>query len=288
MLFPTSFIVKTNAVKLIELAYENRDIATVKSEYQTLVRNGELTSADRTKLVPILADSGINDLDLDNSFLTYTSTATELNAQMGSYIVSKATQTSAEIKFLESLLVDVPNKIYSDVIGNWYMKNGNKAVADRYLTGDKRGISGDSTSAVTPVLEASIKDIQEQNYTSFKKLYDEGERNYRNQMYGDALTTLKAANDINRNYTETAKLLFYIAESARHTGDYNLAMTNYRAALNVETANDRKAEIYYNMGVTAHLSGDVASCRNYMNYVRQQYPSSSWSTKSALYLSELN
>ena len=70
--------------------------------------------------------------------------------------------------------------------------------------------------------------------------------------------------------------------------NYQKAIDNYKKALNIEKSDDKKAEIYYNMGIAYDKFGNKEESRNYFTFVRQKFPKSSWSTKSSIYLLKLN
>ena len=75
-----------------------------------------------------------------------------------------------------------------------------------------------------------------------------------------------------------------MGESHFRTENYAEAVKDFKNSLNLEKNDEKKAEIYYNIGIAYDKLGDKEQAVNYLTYVRQNYKNSSWSVKSSLYL----
>ena len=73
-------------------------------------------------------------------------------------------------------------------------------------------------------------------------------------------------------------------QSYFRTENYSEAVNDYKNSLNLEKNDEKKAEIYYNIGMAYNKLGDNEQAVNYLTYVRQNYKNSPWSVKSSLYL----
>jgi len=286
--FPDNSRAKTASLMLMEVAGANRDTRTVKNEYDFIQKNSSFTAQDRVVVASALANARVNDVNLDRVLTTYSFTEKDTNTEIANLILSKNVAERHEIEFLQRVFHDVPDRNLSNYIGNWYVKNGNPALGNQYLTGNLSGVSSGELASLTPGTTDPLRQVAEQNYASFRENFQNGESNLRSGNYARARELFQAALALNRNYDESGRLHFYIGQTNYNTGNYSAALESYRTAANVEKTADRQAEIYYNMGLASHELGNTTDTRNYLTYVTQRFPSSEWSQRSINYLATLN
>lgn len=293
--FPDSFRDKEISFMLMELASKDGNTRIVKEEIEFLKKYKMLDEHDKLNILDSLALSG-NNTPFDSVLLEYKSENTILNEALKKAIMAKTTLNREEIEFLEKEFKDNPDKETAEFIGNWYLRNGDVNKGNQYINGTIDGISPEilggifgniGTGAEEGLIDPAAT-LENQNYTQFRTFLKDGEKSYNSGNYVEALVYLQRAAEINKDYVESKDLYYYIGESSRLTESYQKAVDNYKKALSLEKNSDKKAEIYYNMAIAYDNLGNKEEARNYFTYVRQNYPKTSWSTKSSIYLLKLN
>ncbi|MDR3258261.1 MAG: hypothetical protein LBT51_01440 [Fusobacteriaceae bacterium] len=264
IVFPNGKYIKENSMKLLELAGLQKNERYVRSEYNYIRKYSSFNSSDRVIVAKALAETKVSDVGIDNILLEYSTSEKETNANVAGILLIKPDVTKKEVEFLEKVFNDKEDVRIAKYVENWYSKN------------DPNKTSGAFTGSTT------------ENYNAFKELYVNGETSFKNGKYNEALNYFKDAVAINKNYSETNKLYFYLGQSNYNSGKYQTAVSDYKKALNVEKSFEKQAEIYYNIGIAAHKAGNIADCKNYMTYIQQNYPRTIWSQKSITYLASID
>lgn len=291
--FPDSFRDKEISFILMELASKDGNTRIVREEIDFLKKFKMLDEQDKLNILDSLTMSG-NNTPFDSVLLEYNSENSILNEALKKAIMSKTTLNKEEIEFLEKEFRDNPDKDTAVFIGNWYLRNGDISRGNQYINGSIEGVSPEILRGIfgntigEETTTNPMATLEAQNYTQFRSFLKDGENNYNNGNYVEALVYFQRALEINRDYIESKDLYFYMGESSRLTESYQRAIDNYKKALSLEKNNDKKAEIYYNMAIAYDSLGNKEEARNYLTYVRQNYPETSWSTKSSIYLLKLN
>ncbi|MGF6907374.1 tetratricopeptide repeat protein [Fusobacterium sp. PH5-44] len=286
--FPNSSRTKDSSLLLLQVAGSNKDTRTVRNEYNYIQKNSSFTANDRKVVATALQNASVTDITIDKTLTAYSTSDLDTNKKVATLILSKAYAEKHEIQFLEKVFKDVPDKSISNYVGNWYVKNGNPTLGNQYLTGNLAGGSTAALATLTPGTTDPLKQIAEKNYATFKENFNNGEKNLRNGNHSKAKEYFQAALALNKNYSETGRLYFYIGQTNYNTNNFSGALANYKIAASNEKNADRQAEIYYNMGMASHKLGNTSDCKNYLTFVTQKYPSSQWSQKSNSYLAQLN
>jgi tetratricopeptide (TPR) repeat protein len=264
IVFPNGKYTKENSMKLLELAGIQKNERYVRSEYNYIRKYSSFNSSDREIVAKALAATKVSDVGIDNILLVYSASEKEINTNVAEVLLIKPDVTKKEIEFLEKVFNDNEDVRIAKYVETWYSKND-----------PNKTPSGGFTGSTT------------ENYNAFKELYAKGEASLRSGKYNEALGYFKDALAINKNYSETNKLYFYLGQSNYSAGKYQSAVSDYKKALNVEKSFEKQAEIYYNIGVAAHKAGNVADCKNYMTYIQQNYAGTIWSQRSIAYLSSI-
>lgn len=286
--FPNSPRTKDSALLLMQVAGANKDTRTARNEYNYIQKNSSFTSNDRKVVASALQNANVTDITIDKILTTYSTSDKDTNKAVATLILSKAYAEKHEIEFLEKVFRDVPDRSISNYVGNWYVKNGNPTLGNQYLSGSLAGGTTAALATLTPGTTDPLKQIAEQNYATFKENFNNGEKSLKSGNNAQAKDYFQAALALNKNYSETSRLYFYIGQANYNTNNFSGALASYKIAATNEKNADRQAEIYYNMGMASHKLGNTTDCKNYLTFVTQKYPSSQWSQKSSTYLSQLN
>lgn len=286
--FPNSFRDKELSFILIDLASKEGDTKIIKDEIAFLQKSGTLTEFDKKQILNSLSLIKDINFDIPNDLLKYDSQSLPFNLEVGKVIMSKKDQNESEIIFLDKLYNDSnKDKGIGEIIGNWYIKNGNPQKGNQYLeqTGniltDFLGSFGIPIPTKTP---AQL--LEEQNYSQYQSYFNDGKKSFANENYVEALLYFEKALKIDKNYAEQKDIYFYIGESYFNTGDYSKAIVELKKSLNLEKNDEKKAEIYYNIGMSYEKLGDKEQARNYFTYVIQNYKNSPWGVKSNMHILE--
>lgn len=291
--FPDSFRDKEISFMVMELAGKDGNTRVVKEEIDFLKKFKILDEQDKLSILDAMSLSG-NNTPFDSVLLEYKSENTILNEALKKAIMAKTTLNKEEIEFLEKEFRDNPSRETAEFIGNWYLRNGDVSRGNQYINGTIEGISPEILGGIFGNVgaEGTVIDpaetLENKNYTQFRTFLKDGESSYNSGNYVEALIYFQRAEEVNKDYMESKDLYFHIAESCRLTENYQKAVDNYKKALSLEKNSDKKAEIYYNMAIALDNLGNKEEAKNYLTYVRQNYPKTSWSTKSSIYLLKLN
>ena len=292
--FPDSFRDKEISFMLMEVASKAGNNRIVKEELNFLKKFGNLDEHDKLSIIDALSSSGEKNIKLDSMMLEFNEENSILNETLKNIITTKSIANKDEIEFLEKYFKTTPSKELAEFIGNWYLKNGNINKGNQYINGTIEGVSPEILGGIFGIfapndgtMENAMENIENQNYTQFKNFLSNGESSYNNGNYVEALVHFQRASEINKDYEESNQLYYYIGQSSIQVENYKKAVENFKKALSLEKSNDKKAEIYYNMAIAYANLGNKEEARNYFTYVRQNYPNTSWSTKSSIYLLKL-
>ncbi|MDR1831282.1 MAG: tetratricopeptide repeat protein [Fusobacteriaceae bacterium] len=288
IIFPNGAYTKDNSMRLLEAAGASRDARTVRSEYNFLKKYSTFSGADRKMVADALYGTGVTDVAIDGVLLEYSSMDRETNEKVANVLLAKDNITRREAEFLEQVYRDTPDERIASYVGNWYLKNGDPVRGQRYVSGAMETPAGQTPGTLTPGGASPLQQLAAKNYETFQGYYTAGEQAYRSGNYASALDSFQKALSVNKNYTETARIYYYMGQCNYNTGKYQVALNNYRSALLSEKTAERQAELYYNLGLTSQKLGNISECRNYLTYIRQKFPGSSWSEKSTALLSTLN
>lgn len=279
---------------LMEVASKAGNNRIIKEELNFLKKFGNLDEHDKLSIIDALSLSGDKNIKLDSMMLEFSEENSILNETLKNIITTKSVASRDEVEFLEKYFKTNPSKELAEFIGNWYLKNGDINKGNQYINGTIEGVSPEILGGIFGIfapsdgtMENAMENIENQNYTQFKNFLSNGESSYNNGNYVEALVHFQRASEINKDYEESNQLYYYIGQSSIQVENYKKAVENFKKALSLEKSNDKKAEIYYNMAIAYANLGNKEEARNYFTYVRQNYPNTSWSTKSSIYLLKL-
>lgn len=274
---------------LIELAGKDGNAKLIKDEVDFLQKNTKLADYDKIVILNSLKKIQGSDFEITSALLEYDKQSPELNNEIVNLIVSKTTQSQNEIVFLEKYYstLPTPDENLKNLIGNWYLKNGNILKGTQYLNQSENPLNIEQqiipTSQVT-VENGSVENLEAQNYTQYLTFIKEGKNNFEKENYIEAIIYFEKALELNKDYIEQKDIYFYMGQSHFKTGNYSESVKDFKNSLNLEKNDEKKAEIYYNIGISYDKLGDKEQAVNYLTYVRQNYKNSPWSVKSSLYM----
>lgn len=286
--FPNNFRDKELSFLLIDLASKDGNIKTIRDEINFLQKNSILNEYDKKQILNSLAVIKDVNYDIPGELLKYDNQSLGLNTEVGKLIMNKKELNSNEIIFLEKLYNDSnKDKVMGEVIGNWYINNGNIEKGREYLDQSGNILSnflGSFGTLVEPKTPAQT--LEEKNYSQYKSSFNDGKKSFASENYVEALMHFEKALKMDKNYEEQKDVLFYIGECYFNTGDYSKAIIELKKSLNLEKNDEKKAEIYYNIGISYEKLGDKEQARNYFTYVIQNYKNSPWGVKSNMHILE--
>ena len=284
--FPNSFRDKELSFLLIDLASQDGNTKIIKDEIGFLQKSSTLTEYDKLQLIKSLEVMKDMDYELPTALLSFDSQSLGLNMDVVRVIMEKKNITPNEAVFLEKVYNNTDDKkAIGEVLGNWYMKNGNLLKGKEFLENSKGmefntgfgNIGGSSTQTPTMSLE-------EQNHAQYMSFFKDGKKSFENENYVEALMYFEKALSMDKGYSEQKDIYFYMGQSYFRTGDYSKAVTELKKSLNLEKNDEKKAEIYYNIGMLYEKLGDKEQAVNYFTYVIQNYKNSPWSVKSSMHI----
>lgn len=282
--FPNSFRDKELSFLLIDLASQDGNTKIIKDEMGFLQKNSTLTEYDKIQLIKSLNVMKNVDYEIPSALLNFDSQSLEFNKDVARVIMEKKNITSNEALFLEKLYKNTDDKkAIGEVLGNWYMKNGNFLKGKEYLE-NASGIEFNTSFGNIGGSSSTAQSLEEQNYAQYMKFFKDGKKSFENENYVEALMYFEKALSMNKGYNEQKDIYYYMGQSYFRTGDYSKAVKELKKSLNLEKNDEKKAEIYYNIGMLYEKLGDKEQAVNYFTYVIQNYKNSPWGVKSSMYI----
>lgn len=289
MVFPRGEKNKEISLMLMDLASKEGNSKVVNNELKFLEKQDViLTSDEKEKILSMLSIVNSQNLYLIPTLLDFDIQNENTKAQILSILSTKTDFNEHEIEYLEKYFnsLEVKDKNLQEMIGKWYMKNGNTIKGNRYLESLK---PTKITTDFLPLKKATVKENivtteVDKNYKEYLKLLNDGKNSLINENYLEASVLFEKAIALNEDYPEQKELYKLAGDSYFKLKNYENAISFYEDALKLETNTNKLPEIYYNLGVAYDKVGNKEKAKQNLTYLKQKFNGTTWGVKSSLYL----
>ncbi|MGL5357068.1 MAG: tetratricopeptide repeat protein [Cetobacterium sp.] len=289
--FPTNSKQKDVAFMVLDLSSKNNNQLLINKEVRYLKENFSLNENEKIKLLKFETNSASGNFIINNYYLDYNQNNLKLNTEIMRNIKSKNNASLDELQFLEKFYVDSQGSELALLIGNLYIKNGNKEKGNYYLSLTNSSLKETSNKQESEITEDTQIDNNENktsNYTSEKVSISDSSQNISNgvealnrKSYNEALIFFNKAEDTSANIS---KLSFYRGKTHFSMNSLDKAFNEFQK---ISNSDENTSELYYYLGVIHHKKGEVEKAKDYLRKSRENNPSSTWGRKSSIYLLKL-